>query len=66
MELTRDEVSLLMRSLLRSLEHTPARERDHHRRLYDRLSAEFFRLTPRKKIEALSRALADVQGEYVR
>jgi hypothetical protein len=66
MELTRDEVALLMRSLLRSLEPTPARERDAHKRLYDRLSAEFFRLTPQKKIEALARALGDVQGEYIR
>ena len=66
MELTRDEVSTLMRSLLRSLEHTPARECDSHQRLYGKLSTEFFRLTPRKKIEALSRALACGQGEYVR
>lgn len=66
MDLSRDEVSFLMRSLLRSLEHTPGKERGAHRRLYDKLGAEFFRLTPRKKVEALVRALDGFNGEYSR
>lgn len=66
MKLSRGEVRLLMRSLLRSLERTPERERAAHKALYDRASAESVRMTPRKRLRAVARAMDHAVGEWGR
>jgi hypothetical protein len=58
----RQELTLLMRSLLRSLPDTPPRERQVHKRVYDKLSEEVVRLTPRRTTAALGRALDRMIG----
>lgn len=62
MKLDRREVTLLMRSLLRSLPDTPAREQAAHKALYERLSEEAVRLTPRRIVMAVGRALDRMIG----
>ena len=66
MTFNRGEVGLLMRSLLRSMEKTPERERAAHKELYERLGAESVRLTPRRQLRAVARALDHAIGEWGR
>ena len=62
MNFTRREVSVLMRSLLRSLEGTPERERAEHKAIYDRLSAESVRLLPPGLMKRVGRAMDHAIG----
>jgi len=63
MELSREEIVVMMRSLLRSLEKTPEHERQAHHDLYSRLSAESVRLMPYKRRQALAQAMDHLIGE---
>jgi hypothetical protein len=62
MNLTRREVSVLMRSLLRSLESTPEREQAEHKAIYEKLSAESVRLLPAGLLKRVGRALDHAIG----
>lgn len=62
MTFTRPQVGLLMRALLRSLPDTPPRERRVHKAVYDKLSEEIVRLTPRRTTQALGRAVDRMIG----
>lgn len=62
MNLTHSEVAALMRSLLRSLEKTPERERKDHEALYQKLNAEFVRTLPKRLVRAVSRAMDHAIG----
>lgn len=59
MTLSRAEIIVMMRSLLRSLEDTPESERQAHHDLYSKLSAESARLMPYKRQRALAQAMMD-------
>jgi hypothetical protein len=63
MTFTRAEIVVMMRSLLRSLEKTPERERAAHHDLFGKLSAEVVRLTPHKRRLAVARAIDHLNGE---
>jgi hypothetical protein len=59
---TRREIALLMRSMLRSLEHTPLRETDLHKALYEKLTSEFVRRTPKKLLKDVGAAIDHAIG----
>lgn len=63
MKLNRAEITMLMRSLLRSMERTPERELGAHKRLYDKLSEEAVRLMPRGRVRAVAMAMDHAIGE---
>lgn len=56
------EVTLMMRALLRSLEHTPTSERPIHRRVYEKLSAAYASGLPKKLIRDVGRAIDAMIG----
>lgn len=57
MTLSRAEIIIMMRSLLRSIKETPESERQAHHELYGKLNAEAVRLMPYKRRQALASAI---------
>lgn len=63
MTFSRAEIIIMMRSLLRSLEKTPERERQAHHEMYSKVSAEFVRMMPYKRRHAVAQAMDHLIGE---
>lgn len=63
MELTKKDVGVLLRSLMRSMEKTPPKELPAHKAVYEKLTAESVRMMPPGQRARLSRALGRAIGE---
>jgi hypothetical protein len=63
MDLTNEDLTILLRSLLRSIEKTPPSERARHKAVYDKIAAESARRMPREELAKLGRAIGHAIGE---
>ena len=62
MKLDRKEVGVLMRAMLRSLEHTPEAERKAHEEVYKKLTTHYVHCLPKQLVKDVGAAVDHLIG----
>lgn len=66
MDFTHEEISFLMRSITRSMNHQTERERVVSQKVYDKLSAAFVETMDPEERRAVARAMDHACGDFER